>query len=187
MRYKNNYPKITALLCTYAFTYVLFQLGLFDVLPNLLQGYGYITMFAAGLLFSFGFTTPFAIAIFIEMAPAVNPLLGAIVGGAGAMLSDLLIFKFIRFSFMNEIKRLKRLPLFRWMMKREKEAVPTQIQKYIAWSIAGIIIASPLPDEIGVSVLSGDTHVHGKPFAAFCFAMDAIGVLIVLLSVQGIS
>lgn len=181
MRYKNNYPKITALLCTYAFTYVLFRLGLFDVLPHLLQGYGYITMFAAGLLFSFGFTTPFAIAIFIEMASTVNPVLGASVAGVGAMASDVLIFKFIRFSFMDEIKRLKRLRVFRWMVKREKEAVPTQIQKYIAWSIAGVIIASPLPDELGVSVLSGDTHVTGKPFAAFCFAMDAVGVLIILV------
>lgn len=187
MTYKNNFPKITSLLCTYAFTYVLFLAGLFDVLPNLLHGYGYLTMFAGGLLFSFGFTTPFAIAIFIEMAATVNPVLGAAIAGIGAMTSDLLIFKFIRFSFMDEIEQLKKIQPLRWFRRMEKDTVPTQIQKYIAWSIAGIILASPFPDELGVSVLSGDAHIHGKPFAAFCFTMNTLGVLLVLLGATSIS
>lgn len=159
--------------------------GVFDLLPSLLHGYGYITMFGAGLLFSFGFTTPFAIAIFVEMADTVHPVAGAIIAGLGAMASDLLIFQFIRFSFIDELKLLKTSALIRWCHSRlHRNTLPEQIQQYIVWSIAGIIIASPLPDELGVSLLSGSAKVQSKPFAAFCFALDSLGILIVLVATR---
>lgn len=183
-----HYPKLFLLLCSFVLAFVLFKMGVFDVLPVLLQGQGYISMFLGGLLFSFGFTTPFAIAIFIEMADTVDPFLGAVIAGAGAMLSDLLIFHFIRFSFLDELHRLGRMSLIRWIRRHShKESVPEQIRHYIKWSIAGIIIASPLPDELGVTLLSSSADVKGKPFAAFCFTLDAIGILVVLLTTQSLS
>lgn len=180
-----HYPKLLLLLCSFLLTYILYLQGFFDVLPELLGGHGYLSMFLGGLLFSFGFTTPFAIAIFIEMADFVNPFAGALIAGFGAMASDLLIFRFIRFSFLDEIHRLNKTTIIRWISDAiHRDSVPEQIRRYIAWSIAGIIIASPLPDEIGVSLLSGVSEVKDRPFALFCFALDTAGVLIVLLTTQ---
>lgn len=183
-----QYPKLLLLLCSFVLAFLLFQMGVFDVLPILLQGQGYISMFLGGLLFSFGFTTPFAIAIFIEMADTVDPLLGAIIAGVGAMLSDLVIFHFIRFSFLDELHRLSKTSIISWFHRHtHKESIPEQIRHYIKWSIAGLIIASPLPDELGVTLLSSSADVKGKPFAAFCFTLDAIGILVVLLTTQSLS
>jgi hypothetical protein len=161
--------------------------GFFDLLPELLNGHGYVSMFLGGLLFSFGFTTPFALAIFIEMADFVDPFAGAVIAGFGAMCSDLLIFRWLRFSFMDEIHRLKGTILMRWIHKKmHHDSVPEQIRRYVSWSVAGIIIASPLPDELGVSLLSSVDEVKDRPFALFCFLMDTTGVLIVLLTTQSL-
>ncbi len=188
MKYTYPYPKISLLFCTFIFAYVLFREGVFDFLPVLLKGQGYLTMFGGGLLFSFGFTTPFAIAIFIEMADTVDPLLGAAIAGVGAMLSDLIIFHFIRFSFMDELHRLSKTSIINWFRRHtHKESIPEQIRQYIKWSIAGLIIASPLPDELGVTLLSSSADVKGKPFAAFCFTLDAIGIFVLLLTTQSLS
>lgn len=183
-----HYPKLLLLLCSFVLTYVLYLAGLFDLLPRYLGGYGYLSMFLGGLLFSFGFTTSFAIAIFIEMAALVNPFAGAAIAGIGAMLADLLIFRFIRFSFLDEIHRLKTTTVIRWLRDvLHHDSIPEQIRRYIAWSVAGIIIASPLPDELGVSLLSGVSEIKDKPFAVFCFGLDAIGILIVLLATESLA
>lgn len=175
------------LACSFVLAYVLYMQGAFDILPELLNGHGYISMFLGGLLFSFGFTTPFAIAIFAAMSGLVHPVLGALVGAFGAMLSDMFIFQFIRISFMDELRRLKASAMFRWFKERShKENIPERMRQYVQWSVAGILIASPLPDELGVSVLGGLTEIKTKPFAIACYFMNAAGILVMLLLSQAL-
>lgn len=181
IRFRIQYPKLSLLACSFLLAYILYLQGFFDLLPQLLHGHGYISMFIGGLIFTFGFTSPFAVAIFIEMADTVHPILGALVAGLGAVVADMTIFQFIRLSFDDEIHRLKASALATWMKdKLHRETVPERIQQYIAWSIAGILIASPLPDELGVTMLSGLTEIRGKPFAAVCFGLNALGVFLIL-------
>ncbi len=177
-----QYPKLLLLACSFVFAYYLFHTGAFDALPELLHGHGYISIFLGGLLFSFGFTTPFAIAIFVAMADLVHPVPGAIIGGFGAVLSDLTIFQFIRFSFLDELHRLKGTVMMRWIVdKIHRDSVPDRISQYIQWSVAGILIASPLPDEIGVTLLSGLTEIKRKTFILVCYAFNTAGIGIILL------
>jgi len=177
-----KYPKLLSLCLTFVLAYVLYHVGLFDWLPPLVGGYGYLTMFLGGLLFSFGFTTPFAIVIFLEMAPTVNPIMGALIAGAGALIADMTIFEFVRFSFNEELHRLKRtLFIRRFRQILDREHTPDRVRVWVLWAIAGTVIASPLPDELGVSILSGFTDVHGKPFAALSYSLNTIGVLIMLM------
>ncbi len=183
-----QYPKLSLLACSFLLAYILYAQGFFDLLPELLNGYGYISMFFGGLLFSFGFTTPFAIAIFLGMADTVHPVLGAVVAGLGAMVSDMTIFEFVRFSFMDEFRRLKRAAVIRWIRDRfHHETVPERIRQYTAWSIAGILIASPLPDELGVTLLSGYTELRPRTFAAICFGFNTIGIFTMLIASQALS
>ncbi len=187
LKYRIQYPKLSLLACSFLLAYILYLQGFFDLLPELLNGYGYISMFFGGLLFSFGFTTPFAIAIFVEMADTVNPVFGALIAGVGAVISDMTIFEFVRFSFMDELRRLKRTAVIRWFRNRvHRESVPERIRQYTAWSIAGILIASPLPDELGVTLLSGYTELQPRTFAGICFAFNTIGVFTMLIMSQAL-
>ncbi len=43
------------------------------------------------------------------------------------------------------------------------------------------MIASPLPDEIGVALLSGTTKLSDRAFGIFCVTMNTLGILVILL------
>jgi hypothetical protein len=185
IKFRLQYPKLSLLACSFLLAYILYMQGFFDLLPELLNGYGYISMFLGGLLFSFGFTTPFAIAIFVEMADTVHPVLGAIIAGLGAVVSDMTIFEFVRFSFMDELRRLKKTAWLKWAKNYlHQESMPERIRQYTAWSVAGILIASPLPDEIGVTLLSGYTELQPRTFAGICFVFNTVGVFAMLIASQ---
>jgi len=47
---------------------------------------------------------------------------------------------------------------------------------------AGFVIASPLPDEIGVSLLAGTTKISTRTFAILSYFLNTAGIFIVLLA-----
>src|SRR3989344_1450938 len=96
-----RYLKLTILILMIVFAYLLFQNPNFISFVSELGKWNYIGIFVAGLLFSFGFTTPFAVAFFLASNPS-NIFLAAIIGGIGAVISDFFIFKTIKLSMMDE-------------------------------------------------------------------------------------
>lgn len=180
-----KYPKLLLLTACFVLAYILSHDGYFAFLDHI-NGYGYLSVFLAGLLFSFGFTSPFAIAMFVELAPQVQPVGAAVVAGAGALLMDLTIFEAVRFSTLHdELHRLGGTRLLRWMHSLlHHEELSERIRATLLWSLAGFIIASPLPDEIGVTLVSGVTNVEGRSFALLCFLFNALGVFLILLAAR---
>lgn len=182
MRSILTYPRLIGLgVCTGA-AYVLYQMGMFEWLDGRMHGFGYAGAFSAGLLFSYGFTSPFAIAALVAMAHEVNPFIAAPLAGIGAFLSDLVIFELLRVSFFgDELVRLRRSRLVdRIHDLLHRESTPERVRKWLLWFMAAIIIASPLPDEIGVALLSGMTTLNERSFAVICVSMNTLGIFIIL-------
>ncbi len=120
----------------------------------------------------------------VEIAPDVNTLVAAPIAGFGAFLADLLIFEIIRFSFFHEeLTRLRTTRFFLWLHRMlHHERISDRIRTYLLWSFAGIVIASPLPDEIGVSLVSGVTNIETRKFGALCFLLNTLGILLILFA-----
>jgi len=175
--FKFRYPKITILIILIILAYFIFSIQSVQkywINPGNLSNLG---VFLTGFLFSFGFTTPFAIGAFLFMNPP-NILLVAIIGGLGAMSADLAIFKIIKISFMDEFKLLEKAKPFK---KIHSVPLNKKIKHYLMYAFAGLIIASPLPDELGISMLAGLGHVKAVPVAIISFIFNTIGILIFLL------
>ncbi len=182
-----RYPKLLALGLTFVLAYFLALQGVFALLSTVLNGHGYVSAFFGGMLFSFGFTAALGIAIFVELSHLVSPLPGAIIGGLGSLAADALIFVFIRASFTDELERIQQSPVFaRIHALLHHERFPERARRYLLWSASGFILASPLPDEIGVTMLSGLTNVEGKRFAVLCFVLNALGILTILLAARAL-
>ncbi len=183
MRSLLDYPRLIALGACIGAAYVLYQIGMFEWLDGRFHGFGYPGAFGAGLLFSYGFTTPFAIAAFVELAHEVNPWIAAPLAGVGALLSDLVIFELLRLSaFGKEIDRLGRTTIVsRLHALLHHETVPEQVRRLTLWTLAAVVIASPLPDEIGVALLSTTTRLSQRAFVILCFAVNTLGILAILL------
>lgn len=183
-----QYPKLCLLCGSFVLAYVLYHFGAFDWFGHALNGHGYASMFLGGMLFSYGFTAPFGIAIFLELGHEVNPLIAAPLAGIGAMLSDLFIFSIIRYSaFHDEVYRIQFSKPIVWIRSLlHHERVSERMRNYILWAFAGIVIGSPLPDEFGVILLGSVTQLKERQIALLCFVLNTIGIFLILLTSRAV-
>ena len=171
-----KYKKLLLLLLTFAVAYLIFSEGRSLFIQQLLLQAGYLGTIIAGALYVYGFTAAPATAILLILAKQQNILLAGLAAGFGALIGDLLIFQFIRHSFSGEIKELQEEPIF----KKIKTRIPPIARKYLAPVLGGIIIASPLPDEIGISLLATST-ISTKKFAIMSYILNTAGIFTILL------
>jgi hypothetical protein len=174
-----KYPKLMLLLGAIIASYFIFSNPEVSSFISDLGAFNYLGVFIAGLLFSFGFTSPFSAGYFIALNPE-KIILAGIIGGFGAMLMDVLIFKFIRFSFKNEMNRLKKEAISRKIENILNKTLIGKLKIYIMYIFAGILIASPLPDEIGVIILAGLTKVKTTIIMILGFILNTLGIIILL-------
>lgn len=177
---KIQYPKILLLLISIVCAYILSREHFFEVIAQVLNSHGYVAIALAGFLFAYGFTAPLAVGFFIELAPDINIYSAALIAGSSALLSDLLIFHFIKTSFQDEFDKLKLTLLFQKIHQLVTYHLGERIKKYLLLTIAGFLIASPLPDELGVSLLSGLTNIDKRLFVMISFLLNTLGIWLIL-------
>ena len=177
-----KYPKLFIFILLIIFAYLIFHNPEISDLILKLEGLSYLGIFISGILLAFGFSAPFAIGFLIITNPS-NIILASLIGGIGACLGDILIFNTIKFSFMNEFKELEREKTIKFIRKIVRGHIPTRIKHYLLYIFAGIFIASPLPDEVGVSMLAGLTTINPKILAIISFLLHTI-VIFLLLSIS---
>ena len=153
---------------------ILAKTGAFQDLITSTQEVRLIGSFIAGILFVSVFTAAPATVALGEIAQSNSIITVAIIGGLGALIGDLLIFRFVRdkvsqdFSYLVKISRTERffsvfkLKLFRWVIP----------------FVGALIIASPLPDEIGVAML-GLSKMKNSYFILLSFLLNSAGILII--------
>lgn len=175
--FRIKYPKLLLLLLTVVLAYIIFKER--NVLPfhNTLLMLGYDGIFLAGIFFTYGFTAAPATAVLLIMARELNLFWAGVIGGAGALIGDLLIFSFIRDSFMDEIKKLSKEKIIMRMYNN----MHSTLKKYLILVLGGFIISSPLPDEIGVSLLAISTKISTKEFMIVSYLLNTVGIFVILL------
>ncbi|MBI4090988.1 MAG: hypothetical protein HY422_03105 [Candidatus Komeilibacteria bacterium] len=138
--------------------------------------YALVGSFVAGICFASLFTVAPAVAVLAEIGQTHSPILVALIGGAGAVLGDLIIFKFMRdrvslhLAFI--IQKIKS-PLFAAILRH-------RAFKWLLPFIGALIIASPFPDELGLALM-GLSHIKTRIFIPLSFGLNATGILIIIL------
>jgi membrane protein DedA with SNARE-associated domain len=132
------------------------------------------------MLFSFGFLAPFAIGFFITLNPK-DIFLTSIVAGLGASLSCWIMFHTIRISFMKEFNRLENTKTIKKIIKLIDKKINHKVRNYLLYIFAGIVISSPLPDEIGITMLAGLTKIKQNVLIIISFILSTIGIWIILI------
>jgi|SRR3989338_2662649 len=174
---KIKYPKFILLILTFVLAYFLFLERTQLPFHGFLTQSGYLGAFLMGIFFTYGFTTPIAIALFLIVAPTLNPFIAAPIAGAGAVLSDLVIFKFIRFSLKDEIKKLSREKV----VLLTERSIPIRLRHILLPVLGGFIIASPLPDEAGVTLLASSHFITTRTFIFISYILNTLGILFILI------
>ncbi|MEK6892248.1 MAG: hypothetical protein AABX25_03625 [Nanoarchaeota archaeon] len=175
--YMEKYPKFLLLFITIIIAYIMFYGKTYPPLQNFLSSAGYLGTFISGIFFVYGFTAAPATVILLVLAKEQNIWVAGLIGGLGALIGDLIIFKFLRVSFADEVSRLMHEKLISKVNKK----VPNIFKKYLIPVFAGFIIASPLPDEIGVALLAINQNISMKIFTIISYVLNTIGIYVILL------
>ena len=152
-----------------------------------MKDYGYIGAFIAGMLFVSTFTVAAGSVTLFILAENLNPVLLVLIAGAGGVLGDFLIFRFIRDDLTIEAKLLFN-DIVQIVFERThfdfgtpylKNLIKT---KYFGWTLpvlGAIIIASPFPDELGISLM-GISKLRTWQFLLISFILDCLSVFLIV-------
>lgn len=142
-------------------------------------GLGYLGAFIAGAFFVSTYTVAPSAVILYDLAQTHHPLATALIAGLGAMIGDYLIFRLFRDRIFEElhpifsevggkyVRPLFKTPAFGWLLP----------------FLGAVIIASPIPDEIGVGML-GLSKLKPWQFMFVAFALNAAGIFVIVLAAR---
>jgi len=142
---------------------------------------GYFGALIGGFFFSYGATTPIAIVTLFLLAKSLDPITIALIGASGAVLSDLIIYRFIKTNIYPELVDIEKEFEKEFHVKLQMKKINPKIWHKLAPILAGLIIASPLPDELAAS-LFGVVHYETKKFLIYSYCFNSIGILAISLS-----
>ena len=171
-----KYKKFKSLGVIYILTFFLFG-GLNVLIPKNFIEWGYFGIFISGIFYVFSFTAPIATALILIFSVNKNIILLGLIAGIGSLVGDILIFHFIRISFADEIKELKNHKFSVFTLKK----IPQRYQKYLAYIIGAFFIATPLPDEIGVTILASSKEVKLSHFGIVSYILNTGGIFLIIL------
>jgi hypothetical protein len=175
-----KYPKLILLIIMIISAYYLFSRPFMTDFMKSFGGLGNFGFLLSGALTSIGFTAPFGIGMLMSTI-SENILLAAIIGGIGGTLVDLFIFKTVKFSFMDEFKELEKTKVIKEIKSLVKKNKHVAIKHYLLYIFAGILLATPLPDELGISMLAGLTTIKPIKFSLICFFLHSLFILGILM------
>ena len=177
---KIRYPKLLILFITIIVAVILFHEARdYQPLHDFLISLGYFGAFAAGIFYAYGFTAAPATAVLLILGQQQNIFLAGFLGGLGALASDALIFLFVRYSFMDEIERFEHEKFVKYVEKEEGK-IFGHYRKNIMPTFAGFLIASPLPTEIGVSLMATLKNLSVKKFMLLAYLLHTAGIFVIL-------
>lgn len=135
----------------------------------------------AGIFFVSIFTAAPAGVVLFEIAIVNSIWEVALFGGIGALIGDLLIFRFIKDSISEDIH---------WLMRKTKQErllaiFRPKLFKWLIPFIGALIIASPLPDEAGLAMM-GLSKMKTSVFIPISFALNFLGILAIGLFAKGL-
>lgn len=151
-----------------------------ELLENLIKfTYGIyfaIGVFVAGIFFASTFTVAISSSIFLLLAETHNPIVIATIGGLGAFLGDSFIFKFLKDDLIADFEYLERY----FPQRTARRLFHSKLIFWFAPVLAALMIASPLPDEVGLIMLAR-IKLKYHHFFLISFFLNTFGILIISL------
>jgi len=158
--------------------FILLKTPFFRTVMLHLGNFGYIGAFIGGILFVSTFTVSIGTALLLMLTKTINPIEIGLIAGMGAVVGDLFIFQYVRNrGLISEIKHFFEF----FGGDRLKHLIHS---KYFSWSLpvlGAIIIASPLPDEMGIGLM-GISRLKTSQFVILSFILNTIGIFIVVFA-----
>lgn len=148
--------------------------GFIDSIVASLGGFKYLGMFIAGMFFTSVFTTAPSMVMIGELAQNNQLMMVSFLGGLGSVVGDYIIFCFARDRISEDLEYLLRFS----KTERFSAIFETKLFHRFVPFLGAVILVSPLPDEIGVSML-GVSKLSSRYFLLISFVLHGLGIFII--------
>jgi hypothetical protein len=138
-----------------------------------------IVSFLAGLFFTSAFTITPAGVVLAQLMKDTPIVEVALIGATGALVGDLIIFMFIRDSLSEDLNYMLR----NVGISRYKVIMKNRIFRFITPLLGALLIASPLPDEIGLAMM-GLSKVRVSVLIPLAFGMNFLGIILIGIAIS---
>ena len=174
---KIKYPKLSLFVISVILVYFLLSGFVYKPLHDALVFMGYFGTFLAGLLYPYALTSAAGTGILLILAKEQNLLFAGVIAGIGALISDIFLFLFVTHSFSDEVQKLSKEKVVRTV----NNWIPSSVRVYLLATFAGFLIASPLPTEIGILLMTSIKKISVKKFVIIVYILHASAIFIILL------
>lgn len=143
---------------------------------RLVEEMGHLGMMIAGALFVSVFTTAASVVMLFELGQQFNPWEVILFAAIGATIGDSLILNLFENKIAHELVSLMRKAKLHKLIKvlRRRRLRP------LFFLIGACIIGSPIPDEIGLTLLDL-SHYSKWRILTICFLANAAGIATIVL------
>ena len=139
----------------------------------------FVAEFIAGAFYTSVLTIPIALAMFISLAPNQNPIIFALIGGLGASVVDYLLIKLYRNNVSKDLLPLtKHFKIF--LIRKTLKLLHLD---FIIPVLGALIIASPLPDELGLFFL-GSSNLSTRQIFILTYIFNTTGILVIVAPIN---
>ena len=144
--------------------------------------YREVGAFISGLFFSSMLTTVPSIVALAEFAHYLPAWQLALLGGLGAIIGDFVIFRFVRSHLVDRIVSAAFSPGWRLIGR----AISSGPAWWLGPVVGAIIIASPLPDELGL-LMMGLSSIRPSRFLPIAFFANVAGIYVIAVTAQSLA
>ena len=165
-----------------SFAWYLIKSGILDTLVHSLLPVRFLAGFVAGLFYTSFLTSPIAVAMLIVLATDSNPITLALLAGAGSVAGDLIIIKIFRKELSKDINLATHqlhIDIVNKILRKLKLDFVTPL-------LGAIIVASPLPDELGLMML-GASKLSYHQIAVISYILNTAGILLIVAPINLLS
>ncbi len=172
VRFQHIIHDLTIITLSIVIAILLIKSGAIYMLLDSSREFGHIGSFVAGMFFTSIFTTAPAIVTLGEISTRMGVVETALWASLGSVVGDMIIFRFVKDRI--SLHMLEILPQRRGF-KRLGKLMKFRFFRYLTFFAGGLIIASPLPDELGISLL-GMSRMREVHFIPLSFVFNFIGI-----------
>jgi hypothetical protein len=142
---------------------------------NFFESTGYVGGFIAGVLSASFFTAVPALVVVVDLAGQLDHLPLAMMVGLGNAVGDMILLLFFEERVFGELR-----PLFKKLHIAKRFKRMKRGRRTLALLGGVFFLISPLPDEIGLSLL-GISHFPKPVLLAICWGLNTLGASAVIL------
>ena len=175
---KGIFFRLFLLITLVASTYFIFKKSSLHLYVNHIGNLGYVGAFMGGFFYISSYTITFGALILILLSEKMGIWDLTLFAGLGEIMGDVIMFFIMRKTLKTEMdftsKQLRHIPF--------KKFLSSPYMKWFLPVIGAIVIASPLPDELGIALM-GISRIPFFQFMLIVGFLDYVGLFIFLKAI----